>query len=285
MATYNHHTSVARDPQIFADPPQDDDYEYNQGSFANVGGPPLQNYNIQPRDVNDEANNELFQRVQAAAATGVCNGNDGPLCRAINTANMEPVQCMMDLLANYSRCGTPIPEDKRKKAYEAFVASTGYQPADLSAVSGQLDQNLTDLVAFNGFYMFAPAALLIIILIWIMVGFRRMAWELGLFLTVFVVVVMYTFSIAYRTHFNSFIAGRNSRVQTQLNSAQKNFQDSLAYWPEGMFAAACAVTCDNNNCWGCHNNRNPNITVSPTNYPDDEDEYQEYLRERARRYR
>ena len=197
---------------------------------------------------------DLFNRVQAAAECA-CDSEGlggGPLCAALaagQLVNEAPFSCMIDLIVNHSDCDKPIPIEKRVAAYEAFSEVTGYKQADLGTIFDTINGDFTALVNFNAFYAFGPTAIAMIILIALMMGFKKMTWELGFFLIVFAIVLMYSFSAMYRMHVRSYLNGRTHTVQEAIKEAQLSFENSIAYWPQGLFAAACAVTSDD---WTCN---------------------------------
>ena len=244
------------------------------GGDVNIGGPPLQNYqsHLQVLQVTGctGGDQELFDEMQRAAecACGSEGPNGGPLCAALaagEVVSQQPFSCMVDLINNYSNCDGDIPESKRKAAYKAFTDVTGYRPADLNSIFDTVDDEFVALVNFNAFYMFAPTMVLVLIIVWLMVGFRLINWVIGLFLTVLVIVILYGFSILYRIHFQSYLNSRTAEIQNQATLAQNSFENSIAYWPQGMFASACAVTCDDSgDCWSCNETNNcPPCTNEP----------------------
>lgn len=169
----------------------------------------------------------------------------------------KPYSCMIDLINNYSSCYQEIPLDKRQAAYKAFVDVTGYKQPNLDLIFNNVEGSFDALVNFNSFYMFAPTLIMFLIIIWLMVGFKWMTLGLGLFFTVLVIVVYYSFTIAYRINFEYYMRTRRQTIKNQTNLAQNAFENSIAYWPQGLMAAACAVTCDNpEDCWTCHGGPN-----------------------------
>lgn len=229
-----------------------------------VGGPPIQQSAIQILQATGctGGDQELFNQVQRAAecACGSEGPSGGPLCDAIaagRVVSQQPFSCMVDLINNYADCDEEIPQSKRNAAYKVFNEITGYQPANLNMIFDTVDDNLTALVNYNAFYMFAPTMILLLIIIWLMVGFRWINWVVGLFITVLIIVILYTFSILYRIQLQNYFRSRNNVIQNQSNIAQESFENSIAYWPQGLFAAACAVTCDGTtDCWSCNENNN-----------------------------
>lgn len=235
----------------------DNDLMRNQLDNVNIGGPPLNNYprvvdNLQVTDCNT-IDQDIFNQVQRSVECACSSETGGGLlCDAINAGKFiqnKPMSCMIDLLNNY--CGKTIPAAKRQEAFKAFSEVTGYKPADLNTIFTTFDDNLRALVNFNAFYMFAPTLILLLIIIWMMVGFKWMNWVLGLFFTVLVIVILYGFSIGYRVHFITYLDSRTQTIENATVEAQNSFENSIAYWPQGLFSAACAVTCDDGNCWSC----------------------------------
>lgn len=205
---------------------------------------------------------QFYNQMKRAVKCGYDPNNTefSHLAAAINAGTLlaqKPYSCLIDLINNHSSCYQDIPKERRQAAYEAFVDVTGYKPANLNSIFNNFDNNLESLVNFNSFYMFAPTLIFFLIIIWLMVGFKWMTLGLGLFFTVLVIVVYYSFTIAYRVNFNYYMRSRRRTVQNQATLAQNSFENSIAYWPQGLLAAACAVTCDDpENCWKCNPNQN-----------------------------
>lgn len=225
-------------------------------SGVNIGGPPLAS--IQPLQATG-CDPDVALEVQQALD---CSFNEqtlatGPLRSAMTAGeiiNQLPFSCMIDLInSTYSNCGEDIPENKRQAAYNAFTDITGYKPADLTKVFGTINNDFYAMINFNSFYMFFPTFFIILIAIWLMVGFNWMAWPVGLFLSVLVAVILYVFSILYRIHAQSYFLGQNNTIENEGINAQRNLENSIAYWPQGLFAVACAVTCTGGTgCWSCN---------------------------------
>lgn len=224
------------------------------GSGFNGGGPPITS--IQPLQVTG-CNNELFAQVQETLQC-VCGSEGvagGPLCAALlagDVVTQQPFSCMIELINNFSSCDAEIPQAKRQAAFKAFSDVTGYRPMDINRAFGTINSDLVNLTNYNAFYMFFPTLLLILIIIWLMVGFGWMNWVIGLFFTVLAIVILYGFSVLYRIHVQSYLRSQNNRLRSETQGAQSSFENSIAYWPQGLFAAACAVTCDGETgCWTC----------------------------------
>lgn len=186
-----------------------------------------------------------------------CCGTSGSICDAINAGSLTkqvPFSCMIDLIQNYSTCGTDIPADKRQQAYNAFITVTGYEPLNMNQVFDILYNENLERTQFNSFYFYIPVLILYLVGIWIMVIFSMLAWPMGLFLTVAYTVILLGFALAYDTHLSNYFKGHNDQLQTLATQSQQNFQNSLAYWNQGFFAAACAVTCPpgSTGCWLCN---------------------------------
>lgn len=240
---------------------------------VNVGGPPLG---------CTGSNQELFNQVQNAAECACASEGTvgGPLCDAISAGRVmkqKPFSCMVDLIEDYSDCNKNIPENKRKAAYKAFSDVTGYKQANLNKIFSTVDENFDAIANFNSFYMFMPTMILLLIIIWLMVGFRWINWVLGLFFSSLVFVVLYGFSVMYRIHFQNYINSKSKVIQNQATLTQQSFENSIAYWPQGLFAAACAVTNNGQTgSWSC-NDKNPcppcnDPRISRYSYQEDEDD-------------
>ena len=214
-----------------------------------VGGPPV-------AGPSGSANGDLFSQVQKAVDQAYEQGKNTSLCAAVEAAQLveeEPFSCMVELVDKYMNCNQDIPQDKIDLAAEAFIETTGLQTTNLDRVTGEINAINQDIVHLNAFYTFVPVLIFVIILIWVMVGFGIMNWALGLFFTVLAVVVLWSFNIAYRIHARNLLQQSAANLNNLAIEADNNFKDSLAYWPQGMFAVACAVTCEEGTeCWTCN---------------------------------
>jgi hypothetical protein len=164
------------------------------------------------------------------------NGSSNPLCQALRLGNMAthpPLSCMINLIDKHMTTGTLPNDQQRQAAYEAFTNVTGYDPyANASGSSNSADE----IASINAFYMYMPTAILLLVAIWVMVGHSWISWPVGLFLTIFLFLIYYLFSIMYRIQMDQ-ISKRNSNSDNEYKYLQ-----SVALWPQGMLAAACAVT-------------------------------------------
>ena len=203
-------------------------------------------------------NQLLFDQVQEAVDCAC--GSEGPaggsLCQAIAAGEImsqAPFSCMIDLLTGqYSECDIAIPSDKLQAAYNAFTEVTNYQPINLSKVFNDLNTEQKKLIRFNAFYIFMPIMILILIIIWMLVGFGWIQWEPALYFTILSIILLYGFSIAYRIHTERFLNTQYQNTQHYAQQAQQNYQNSVAYWPQGIYAIACALTSTGTTGWTCN---------------------------------
>lgn len=160
-----------------------------------------------------------------------------------------PFSCMINLIKNYAYCGESISDDKVQAAYEAFVDVTGYKTADLNAAFNTIMETNEALLNFNVFYIFTPIFILILLAVWFMVGFSWINWVVGLFISGVAFIVLYGFAVFYRIQVQDYLDSQNNKLHGYVDTAQKNLENSVAYWPQGLFAVACAVTSDD---WKCN---------------------------------
>lgn len=178
--------------------------------------------------------------------------------------NQKPLSCIFDLLRNYMDCNTEIPEEKRQAAYEAYVRVTGYEPVNLNEIFENIARESQITINLNAFYIFTPIAILLLIIIWLMVGFRWVPWHLALFGTVIIFYVMYLFSVAYRLNTSLYYRSKYQGIYDNITNSQAAQKDSVSYTIQGLLAAACAVVCqDGQNCWQC--NGSPQCPPRPLN--------------------
>lgn len=198
----------------------------------NIGGPPPRNNNrIFDDDFEDvdwkmDSNNNRF-------------------------ALEEPFSCMIDLINN-SKCGQAIPADKRMKAAQTFAEVTGYTPPDYNVIFTAIYSQMQSAVDFNSGYLYSPIMVLSLGFIWLGVGFGWFNWVVGIFLSLMSFVVLYGFSVAYRVHAKTWLREKEAENLAYIQTIQASFANSVAYWPQGLFAVACAIECDGDNCWKCN---------------------------------
>lgn len=171
--------------------------------------------------------------------------------------NTLPFSCMVKLIQHFSDCNQGIPEDKVKAAFTAFNEVTGWNPLNMNVFVTEINRSTTEILNYTSYYMFFPIMIILLIAIWLMVGFKWINWVTALFMSVFVIVVLYAFSVIYRIHVHQLLTNNNATLQKSTSAAQESYQNSIAYWPQGLFAAACAVTCNGETgCWICNNPTN-----------------------------
>lgn len=208
----------------------------------------------------------LFDNIQSAVDCACVNG-DSSLCRAIAAGDLltkEPFNCMVQVIENHSTCGENLSPEVIKAAYNAYTDVTGYTPMNWNEIFTNLYNQNTAILNFNAFYIFMPILILILIIVWLMAGFKWITWPVALYYTTLSIVVLYGFSIAYRIHAQTFLRGRNADYQQKASKAQQSYQNSIAYMPQGIFAVACAIANDgSSDAWTC--NENPYTPCPPCN--------------------
>lgn len=157
--------------------------------------------------------------------------------------NQKPISCFIDYFTGpYMDCNTSIPPEKREQAYRAFKNITGYEALNMQKILDQLTTSQQNVLAISVFYTFIPILILIILVIWLMVGFKIFNWEIGVYLSFLSFIILYGFSIGYRMHGQDLIVRKNQTAQQDIIDAQQNFENSIAYWPQGFAGIACAVS-------------------------------------------
>lgn len=200
----------------------------------NIGGPPPRN------------NNRMFEQ-EFESVDWKHETNDNRF------ALEEPFSCMIDLINN-SKCGQTIPVDKKMKAAKAFAEVTGYTPPDYNIIFAAIYSQMQSAVDFNSGYLYSPVMVLSLGFIWLGVGFGWFNWVVGMFLSLMAFVVLYGFSVAYRIHAKTWLREKEATNLAFIQGLQDSFNDSVAYWPQGLFAVACAIEChhDDEDCWKCN---------------------------------
>jgi len=232
-----------------------------------IGGPPVPGIITIQATGCTESDMTLYNQVEhaidcAIAAEGENVTSLGKSIILADIASKSPISCMIDLMTGpYVDCGSEIPEDKRKNAYDAFSDVTGFKQINYTEIFNNLNNQQKDILNFNAFYIFIPVLLLSLIVIWLMVGFYWIDWIAGLFLSGLAFIMLYGASMLYRAHGQQSINNNASKIQSEINTYQENFQNSVAYFPQGMFSVACAVTASTGTTgWRC--NPPPNVLSS-----------------------
>lgn len=201
---------------------------------------------------------QLYNEVERAVecAIGSEGPGVGPLGQSVllaGLASQPPLSCMIDLVTGPSSdCGTEIPASRRRAAYDAFTDITGFRPANFGVFFSQVTNEQRELLNINAFYMFFPLFILSLLTIWLLVGFGWMSWPIGLFLSALMFLIIYGFSLLYRMQANNFLVNQNAIWQNEAINAQDNFEDTVAYWPQGLFGVACSVTSTGGTGWRCN---------------------------------
>lgn len=178
-----------------------------------------------------------------------------------NSFDKPPYSCMNKLVKEYMTCNENIPKDKRQAAYNAFVNVTGLEPVNWQEIFNIVSGQQFAVYNANALFIYLPVLFVLLVVIWVLVGVKWISWVAGLFWTVFVFAVLYGCSIFYRMYMADNANNQNNALQKIALSQQSNFQNSLVYYPQGLFAMACAVT-ECGEAWECNENG-----VSPTPCP------------------
>lgn len=223
-----------------------------------IGGPPVQSY-IALQDGCTGGNSALFGDVQNAVDCSCQTpGNENnSLCQAVwagNTWNQTPFKCLIDVINNNSTCKTQLTPAARQAAFKAFSSVTGYEPMNMNQVFTDIHNQTYTIVGFTAFYVFMPVLILILVALWLMVGFGWIQWAPALYLSILSFIILYGFSILYRISAQNYLNKQLSSLKNIAHTYNDNFQSTIAYLPQGLFAVACAVSSDGqSDAWTCNN--------------------------------
>jgi hypothetical protein len=160
----------------------------------------------------------------------------------LTTPSTIPFSCLNTVIQTYSDCGKPLSPEQVEAAFQAFSKVTGYQPLNIDQTVSSLNHQNHDIVNFTGFYIFIPIMLVLIIGIWLAVIAYWMTWPPALFLTCLVFVILYGFNMLYRTVALNSVDEDDEELKNRLLEAQNNFNHSIAYWPQALYAVSCAIS-------------------------------------------
>lgn len=222
------------------------DISYKKKKHLNVGGPPPRN------------------RVKSCNK-GACETSNND-----NSGNDVPFSCMRNLIENF-QCGKPLPQDKVDKAYKTFTEVTGYTGPNYNEIFTNIAYQTQAAIDFNSGYLYSPIMLLSLVIIWLGVGFGWFNWVVGLFLSLLAFVILYGFSIAYRIHAKSWLREQYQVNTAYINNLQKQYENSIAYWNQGLYASACAIMSDSDDFWKCNDRCNNRRSPFVNDYDSTED--------------
>lgn len=188
-------------------------------------------------------------------------------------AKKVPFSNMIDLIENHSCCDEDIPADKRKLAAQAFKDVTGYVPINLTEVFNIFHNETQTLIRYNGLYLFLVIFILALLLVLAAVATGILSWAVALFLIGLIFILVYTFSLIYRIQVSEYTNSQHKEIQQHSTQSQNNFQNSIAYWPQGLFAVAAAVTSHGGTGatgWTCNECKSPTGCFSEFSGPPSE---------------
>ena len=201
--------------------------------MAAVGGPPLTTYGK-----------------TSAKVTETKHGHHGL------DFTKAPLSCVAQIIEKYMDCDTKLTTTQEIAAYNAWTSTTGYTPLDMNKVFSTMQTQADDLFNLNSFYFFIPVLLLILIILGILIFASKLRWEVGLLFALLAIYLLYGFSIAYRIVAQNSYHDQYAQLQNQASSNAKAYQQSVAYYPQGLLAVSCAITCngacDPTTCWTCN---------------------------------
>ena len=182
----------------------------------------------------------------------VCNGASGTsgatgsLCQAVqasNLVNTVPFSSMVELITGpYSTCQVVIPSEQRQAAYDSFTSITGYTPPNLTQAVTMISDSQKRLANYTALYVFLILLTVAIIVLVMLVLVGVLTWPVGIILTVLAFLILYTISLAYSFGAQRMIDDQSSQILETVTNEQSNFQNTVAYWPQGLFGIASTLT-------------------------------------------
>jgi hypothetical protein len=196
-----------------------------------IGGPPIPyiNYLHSSGSLNDI---DLYDQTNQAVRSAIIRDGSNVSSLGQSVLLSENISQMINALNNQSE----ISVDKRRSAFDDFFRVTGYKPLELNQVLSTISTREKELLNINAFYIFFPVFLLSLFAIWLVAGLGWISWITGLFLTGLSFIILYGFSMLYRIHVQTFLD--NNPEET----FQSNFENSIAYWPQGLLAVVNSLT-------------------------------------------
>ena len=194
---------------------------------------------------------KFYEKMQHATncvckSTSGISGATGSLCQAVqagNLINTPPFNSMIELLTGpYSKCQAVIPPEKKQAAYNNFKSITGYIPPDVNQIVTIISDNQKSIANYTALYIFLILFTLCIIVL-ILLGLAGLISPMIIILlAVLAFFILYSISLAYSFGAQRIINDRNVHLLKTLTNDQNNFQNTVAYWPQGFFGVASVLT-------------------------------------------
>lgn len=147
--------------------------------------------------------------------------------------------CDMAQLIQYGYIpGDNVNAPSSSVAFDTFVQTTGFVPYNFNQLSTTLNNNNSALINSVTYFVFYPIIILTVVIIWLAIIWGGICWEIGLFLTLLVVVVLLTANILFRQQAGGQTLTNNNMLAQDLSRTQTAQQESIAYWPQGMAAVS-----------------------------------------------
>lgn len=207
---------------------------------------------------------KMYERMQQAidcvcGTTGTTSttGATGSLCQAVqasNLVNTAPFKSMIELITGpYSTCGAVIPPEQRQAAYDSFTSITGYTPPNLTKLVTVISNSQKNLANYTALYVFLILLTIAIIVLVMLVLVGVFTWSTGIILAVVAFLIIYSISLAYSFGAQRMINDQSSQILDAVTNEQSNFQNTVAYWPQGLFGIASALTATGTTgIWPCN---------------------------------
>jgi len=228
-------------------------HQQGNNSYENILRQNTQNIHINQKNPNNQnINNEniniqqgsVFRETQCDV-TNCCgndNGSTNPLCQALkigNMANSQPLSCILNLMENNPQ----LSKSQIEAGYKAFVDVTGYKPYENNNdVVIQQEMVQKQMSYITSFYIYFPICIILLIAIWILVGYNVFPWTVGIILSIFLILIIFIFSAIYTYQFEQLILHNKSITQEEMQNIKEQYQQSIALWPQAMFSVICAIT-------------------------------------------
>lgn len=194
---------------------------------------------VTPQDVYRQVDLAVNTNIQENGVNGVTG-----LAQAVVVATGDPVTTYHTVNSS----DTPIVPELITKAAKVFKELTGFDPSELTSTSNTEKEVAKKIINYNAFFIYLPIGLLFFIAIWLMVGFGWIIWPVGIFLTMFLVIIVYIFNITYRVEAQAavdrIIDQENETDEEEVENLQNKMKTFVAYLPQLIHAIATAIKSD-----------------------------------------
>ncbi len=129
------------------------------------------------------------------------------------------------------RSNESLSSTQKEVAYTSYTSNDGYVLFDLTLLSNTAKNNELSIVNNTAFFVFFCLFLIILIPILIFIVTGYLSAMLGFYLLLILSVIIYLFSVLYRSHLISQINSSTAQINNQIKKNKREFDNSIIQLP------------------------------------------------------